>query len=211
MIARIVVVRHGETEWNLAGRIQGHTDSPLTAAGRAQADAIGERLARESFDRLVSSDLGRAWQTALAIARRTGHEVEADPRLRERRFGAGEGLTYAEFDALYPHASARVRETDPDFAIPGGESRRELHERIGAAFESLAREAAGGRIAVVCHGGVLASLYRHVHGIALAEPCLIPIPNASYNAIRRESGRWHVEAWGDTAHLAAAAEVLFEP
>lgn len=211
MISRLVVVRHGETEWNLAGRIQGHADSPLTAAGRAQADAIGERLARERFDRLFSSDLGRAWQTALAIARRTGHEVAADARLRERHFGVGEGLTYAELDARYPHASSRVARIDPDYVIPGGESRRQLLERVREAFESLARDCAGGRIAVVCHGGVLAALYRIVHGIPADEPRLIPIPNASYNAIRFESGRWGVESWGDTAHLAGLGEVLVEP
>ncbi|MBK8323692.1 MAG: histidine phosphatase family protein [Betaproteobacteria bacterium] len=211
MKSRLVVVRHGETEWNVAGRIQGHTDSPLTPSGRAQAEAIGERMAKESFERLVSSDLGRAWQTAEAIAKRTGHAIVANPRIRERHFGEGEGLTYEEVDARWPEAFSRTRETDPDYVIPGGESRRQLHERIRDEFESLAREAAGGCHAVVCHGGVLAILYRHIHGIPVGEARRIPIPNASYNALRHEGGRWIVEAWGDTAHLPAVGEALVEP
>jgi probable phosphoglycerate mutase len=209
--SRLVVVRHGETQWNVAGRIQGHTDSPLTAAGRAQAEAIGARLEKESFECLVSSDLGRAWQTAEAIARRTGHAIVANPRIRERHFGEGEGLTYDEVDARWPEGFSRTRQTDPDYVIPGGESRRQLYERIRDEFESLARDAAGGCHAVVCHGGVLAILYRHIHGIPLGEPRAIPIPNASYNALRHDGGRWVVEAWGDTAHLAGVGEVLVEP
>ena len=211
MKSRLIVVRHGETQWNVAGRIQGHTDSPLTTGGIAQAEAIGARLAKESFERLVSSDLGRAWKTAEAIARRTGHAIVPNPRLRERHFGVGEGLTYDEVDAQWPEAFSRTRETDPDYVIPGGESRRQLYERIRDEFESLAREAAGGCHAVVCHGGVLAILYRHIHGIPVGEPRKIPIANASYNALRQEGGRWVVETWGDTAHLAAVGDALVEP
>jgi 2,3-bisphosphoglycerate-dependent phosphoglycerate mutase len=207
---RIVVVRHGETQWNLAARIQGQTDSPLTPAGESQARAIAMRLAREPIDVLVSSDLGRAWRTAAVIASRTGHEVVADARLRERSFGVGEGLTYGEIDVLFPDAFSRIRETDPDFVIPGGESRRQLFERVRAAFESLARTHAGRRVAVVSHGGVLASLYRHIHAIPVAAPRQIPIPNASYNALRHDAGAWTVEVWADTAHL-PAAEPFVEP
>ena len=210
MSTRIVAVRHGETQWNLAARIQGQTDSPLTAAGEAQAFAIAARLAGEPIDVIVASDLGRAWRTAAIIASRTGNEVIADPRLRERSFGAGEGLTYQEIDVLYPDAFSRLRESDPDYVIPGGESRRQLYERVCAAFESIATVHAGRRIAVVCHGGVLASLYRHIHSIPVAAPHAIAIPNAAYNAVHREGTAWAVEAWADTAHL-PAAEPFEEP
>jgi probable phosphoglycerate mutase len=204
---RLVVVRHGETEWNLASRIQGHADSPLTATGRAQAAAIAARLAGERFDRLVSSDLGRAWQTAQAIASRTGHAIEPDERFRERNYGVAEGFTYGEIDVTYPDIFSRVRDTDPDAGVPGGESRRQLYERVRDAFESLVRGAPGQRLAVVCHGGVLAALYRHVHGIPPGVRHAIAIPNASYNALAYEAGRWRVDVWGDTAHLPATAAV----
>lgn len=201
---RFIVVRHGETQWNVESRIQGHLDSPLTAEGVAQAAAIAERLAAEPFDALVASDLGRALQTAEPIARRRGLAVIREPRLRERHFGVGEGLTYGEIDARFPDVFSRVRETDPDFVIPGGESRRQFHERVHGAFAALAREYDGRRVAVVAHGGVLAALYRLIHGIPVGKPHPIPIANASYNAVSFAADAWSVEAWDDVSHLPAA-------
>jgi len=202
--ARFIVVRHGETEWNVQTRIQGQTDSELTPAGLAQADAIGKRLARERFDALIASDLGRAWRTAERIAAHCGLPLSPDPRLRERSFGQGEGRTYEEVDALWPGVFSRAANTDPDAAIPGGESRRQFHERIRAAFEALARAHAGRRVAVVTHGGVLAVLYRIVHGIPLAHAHKVAISNASYNAVAFDGDGWALEAWDDTAHLGDA-------
>ena len=210
MSTRIVVVRHGETRWNLESRIQGHGDSPLTETGVAQAGAIAARLAGERFDRLVSSDLGRALATARAIAARTGHAIATDARFRERNYGVAEGLTYGEIGVHYPEIFSRVRDTDPDYVVPGGESRRQMYERVSGAFESLARAHDGERLVVVCHGGVLAMLYRHVQGIPVGAARPIPIPNASYNALAFDDGRWSVEAWADTAHL-EATEPFVEP
>jgi probable phosphoglycerate mutase len=198
---RLVVIRHGETEWNRAGRVQGHGDSPLTAEGLAQAQAVGRRLAGEAFDLLLSSDLGRALQTASAIAAFTGHPVQADARLRERSYGVAEGLTRDEMAERLPGLHPMLWHTNPDHPVPGGESRRAFHERVGAAFEALAREHAGTRVLIVCHGGVLANLYRHATGVGLAETDPIPIPNAGYNALRKLESDWHVEVWADTAHL----------
>jgi 2,3-bisphosphoglycerate-dependent phosphoglycerate mutase len=203
-MTRVIVVRHGETQWNVEERIQGHGDSPLTAKGLEQAEAIAARLAAEPFDVLVSSDLGRAMQTARAIARRCGLHVVPDSRLRERSFGAGEGMTYAEIDRAWPEVFSRVRETDPDFVIPGGESRRQFHERVRDAFAALAREHDGRRVAVVAHGGVLAALYRVIHDIPVARPHAVPISNASYNAVAFEADAWSLEAWDDVAHLPGA-------
>ena len=119
-MTRVIVVRHGETEWNVAARIQGHGDSNLTSAGRDQARAIGARLARERIDAMISSDLGRAAETARLIAERCALPIELDARFRERAFGVGEGMTYAESDRAYPGAFALIRDVDPDFVIPGG-------------------------------------------------------------------------------------------
>ena len=201
MTTRFIVVRHGETVWNTQTRIQGQTDSELTADGLAQAEAIGRRLAREKFDAIVASDLGRAARTAQAIAARCGLEVRPEPRLRERSFGQGEGLTYAEVDARWPGVFSRAANTDPDAAIPGGETRRQFHDRIHEAFLALARTHAGQRVVAVTHGGVLAVLYRIVHGIPLAHAHKIAISNASYNAVAFDGDAWRLEAWDDTAHL----------
>jgi probable phosphoglycerate mutase len=203
LTTRFVVLRHGETAWNREARIQGHKDSALSDEGLRQAEALGRRMDGEAVDAIVSSDLGRAYATAQFVARRTGHSVRVDARFRERSFGVGEGLTYEELDRAFPGSFSRVHETDPDFAIPGGESRRQFFVRVRGAFESLARDHRGQRIAVVTHGGVLGILYRLVHGIALSAPLPIPIANAAFNAVALHGSRWSVEAWGDTGHLGA--------
>ena len=200
-MTRVIAVRHGQTEWNVQARIQGQGDSDLTAQGRAQARSIAERLAREHFDILVSSDLGRAAATAQAICERCSRPVVLDPRLRERRFGVGEGMTYEEVDRAYPGAFARIRNVDPDFVIPGGESRRQFHERVRGAFDSLAAAHPGKSIVVVTHGGVLATFFRHVHDIALDVAHPIAITNASYNVLTHDGARWSIATWSDNAHL----------
>jgi len=207
-LTRFIVVRHGETEWNVAGRIQGHGDSALTATGVAQAEALAQRLAGEKFHRIVASDLARAHETAKRIAAVSGHDIGLDVRLRERNFGAGEGLPYDEIDRLYPGAFSRVRETDPDYRIPGGESRRDFHERVVAGVEALAGTHAGETVVLVTHGGVLATLYRHVHAIPLEKAHAISITNASYNSLAFDGKRWSVETWNCTLHLPGAEPLV---
>ena len=202
-MTRFIAIRHGETQWNVEARIQGHGDSPLTAAGTEQAEAIARRLADEKFDVLVSSDLGRAAETARRIGERCGVPIVLDARLRERNFGVGEGLSYDEIGARYPGVFSRTSETDPDCTTPDGESRRAFYERVTAAFAELAREHQGRRVAVVCHGGVLSSIHRFIHGIPIAMPHKVATTNASYNAFASHSGTWTLEAWDDTAHLPA--------
>jgi len=200
-MTRVIVVRHGQTEWNVEARIQGQGDSRLTAEGRAQARAIAARLAAQPFDVLVSSDLGRAAATARAIAERCGKPIVLDARLRERHFGVGEGMTYDEVDRAYPGAFARIRNVDPDFVIPGGESRRQFHARVVSAMDSIAKAHDGRTIVVVTHGGVLATFFRHVHSIPLDVAHPIAITNASYNVLAHDGSHWSVETWSDNAHL----------
>jgi 2,3-bisphosphoglycerate-dependent phosphoglycerate mutase len=202
---RLILIRHGETRWNVEQRIQGQGDSPLTELGVEQARALARRLARERFDRLIASDLGRAMQTAQEIATVTGHEIIPDTGLRERHFGEGEGLTYVEIDRRYPGAFSRTATVDPDLVIPGGESRRQFHERVTAALEALAETYPGETLVVVTHGGVLATLYRHVHAIDLARPHSVPILNASYNEVTHDGRAFRIDAWADIDHLPGAA------
>jgi probable phosphoglycerate mutase len=201
-LTHFVVVRHGETHWNLEARIQGHGDSALTERGLAQAGAIARRLAGEAFDVLVSSDLGRAMQTAQAVGATLDRKIVADARFRERNFGTCEGITYPELHERFPDAFGRhLQDNNPDFRIPGAETRREFYARIAGAFEALAGEHPGERVLVVCHGGVLAALFRHIHGIPAAELKSVEIPNAAYNCVVREASGWRIEAWADTAHF----------
>jgi probable phosphoglycerate mutase len=198
---QVIAIRHGETEWNLKGRFQGHMDSPLSRLGRSQAAALGQRIAAESFDAIYSSDLGRALDTAGAIASRSGHAVLADARLRERNFGVLEGLTEAEIIAAHGETLERLRRPEPDFRIPGGESLRQAYDRCVAAFTALANLHSGGTIVVVCHGGVLAHLYQHATGAPMDTPRKFSVLNASVNRFRLTGGRWELVQWGDVAHL----------
>ena len=203
-MTRVVVVRHGQTHWNVEARIQGHGDSGLTEEGIAQAEAIGARLAGEPCDILISSDLGRAHETAKRISSRNGKPIHLDARLRERAFGAGEGMAYAELERAYPGAFMRTGAVDPDLSVPGGESRRQFHTRVRDAFEEIVAGHAGRNLIVVAHGGVLTSLYRHIEGIPLEIANPIPISNASYNRMHHDGQRWSIEVWSDTAHLDGA-------
>lgn len=197
----LIVVRHGETAWNRERRMQGHTDMPLSATGRAQAAALARRLSEVAMAALYSSDLQRARDTAVAIAARTGREVIADPRLRERRFGIFEGLTYEEMSARYPEEFARFQSRDPDYVIHGGESAREFRERCLACLAEIAEKHAGAEIIVVTHGLVLDLLYRAAHGMAHDAPRPVPLLNASLNVFGYASGGWRLESWGDVGHL----------
>ena len=201
-----IAIRHGETEWNRESRFQGHLNSELNGEGRAQAEALGERLAGERFDLLLSSDLGRTLQTARAIAKRTGHEIVVEPRLRERRMGIFQGLTPAEVQERYPEDFERFRSHDPDYVIPDGESMRQLYERSVGCYNELAQRHAGLTLATVTHGGVLAALYRHSTAMPLDLPRNFPLHNTGINRFRHRLGAWQLQSWGDIAHLGNALD-----
>lgn len=208
---RFILVRHGETDWNREGRIQGQLDSPLSAQGTAQAGSVAARLQREAFDALVCSDLGRARRTAEIIALRTGHEVVADARLRERHYGIFQGLTRDEARAAHPQAYAAYEAGGIDEALPAGESMRQCFERNLACLEALAARHSGARVVVVGHGGVLDGLHRHVLGLAHAGEGAFAIVNASLNWFSHEGGVWGLERWGDVEHLGGVAALNGAP
>jgi len=211
---RVVLIRHGETDWNRDRRIQGQTDTPLSSLGRQQALAIGQRLKRERFTAIYASDLQRAWDTAQAIGQATLAERSdapqpvADRRLREMDFGEWEGKTSAEIAASHPEAHARSKHRDADFRIPGGESFRDLYERTVAAVTSLVDAHPGGALCVVAHGGILDMMYRHTHAIALDQPRVFSLYNAAYNCLEHEGGRFRLEVWGEVAHLDALSDAV---
>ena len=126
---QVIIVRHGQTEWNIRGIRQGHLDSELTEKGIVQAKALAQRLARESCAALYCSDLGRAVQTAKEIAEVTGHQICTDARLRERHLGIFQGLSGEEIRTKYPEEYKLHRTLGPNYVIPGGESVRQQVER----------------------------------------------------------------------------------
>jgi 2,3-bisphosphoglycerate-dependent phosphoglycerate mutase len=200
-ITPLILIRHGETTWNRAGRVQGQTDSPLSDLGRAQAVATGKLLSGEPIDTILSSDLGRTRDTAAAIAKATGAAVQFDPRLRERCYGEIEGHTWTEVEHKFPEAWQRMNARDPDYAPRHGESPKAFSARVVSALTEIATKNEGRRIVVVTHGGVVGMLYRYVMRIALDERREYALHNASINRFRFVESRWFLDVWGDVSHL----------
>jgi probable phosphoglycerate mutase len=199
---QVIIVRHGETEWNIANIRQGHLDSPLTEEGIAQAKALARRLMRERFSALYSSDLGRAVQTAQIIADATGHEIITDARLRERHLGIFQGLSSDEIKEKHPEEYKLHRSRGPDYVIPAGESVRQQVARNLAYLNEIAAKHLGETIVVITHGGVLSGLFRHTFSIPFEAPRRFEFTNAGLNVFLYEEGNWFLQTWGDLSHLA---------
>lgn len=199
---RLCLVRHGETAWNAERRIQGQLDIPLNAIGESQARATAAALTGEHFDALYSSDLGRARVTAEAATHGPGMALTLDAALRERHYGAFQGLTYAEAEARFPEDYARFSARDPEHAFPdGGESLAELAARVRAALERIADAHPGGHVLIVTHGGVLDIAHRMATGKPLSQLRDFTIPNAALNRIARDQTGWRLITWAEHAHL----------
>jgi probable phosphoglycerate mutase len=180
---RLLLIRHGETEWNAQSRIQGHIDIGLSTRGHQQALALTRHVRAEAPAAVYASDLTRARQTALPLARDLGQQLRVDARLRERGFGLFEGFTYAEAQANWPNEYAIWQRRDPRHALPGGESYLDARARVLECLEEIVRRHPGALVAVVTHGGVLDIVYRAAHGIAWETPRSHLIPNACINRV----------------------------
>ena len=198
---KLIVIRHGETEWNRQGRIQGWLDSPLTPGGLAQAQALAARLAQASPDAFYSSDLGRARQTAEIITKDITLSVAYEKRLRECNLGIFQGLTWLEIGREFAKELEAYKKDYPGFVIPEGESTRQRYERAVAIFGEIAQRHPGETVAVVTHGGILDSLFRHTLDIPLAAPRRWKLWNAGLNTFTFQDGRWTLVTWGDIRHL----------
>jgi probable phosphoglycerate mutase len=198
---RIIAIRHGETAWNVDTRIQGQLDIPLNDTGRWQAHRLALALAGEPIAAVYSSDLLRAWDTALSVADAVGQPVVTDEGLRERGFGEFQGRTYAEIEALWPEEALRWRKRDPDFAPPGGESLVALRERVTRTAHALAARHAGEQIVMVGHGGVMDVLYRVATGQDIQAPRTWALSNAAINRLLWTAEGFTLVGWADTYHL----------
>jgi broad specificity phosphatase PhoE len=151
---RIVLWRHGRTEWNAAGRFQGQTDVALDDLGREQAQEAASRLAALAPNLLVSSDLQRAQDTCAPLAGLVGLDVDLDPRLRETYAGEWQGCTTPEIASRWPDEFKAWRGGDPLLRVGGGETRQEVAERMFAAVtDAAARLPEDGLAVLTSHGG----------------------------------------------------------
>jgi probable phosphoglycerate mutase len=156
---KLFCVRHGETFYNFEGRIQGQSDSQLSPLGRQQCEAVAEALASPAIDAIICSPLSRAVQSAQVIADRLQLRIAIEPRLTEINAGVFQGLSWDQIDKELPADAQRWRSQDPDYRIPGGESRRDLMVRSRAAFEAI-REAGYRQAVVMAHGGSLSAAFK---------------------------------------------------
>lgn len=200
-VTELVLVRHGETDWNAQGRIQGQLDIPLNPVGLAQAEAVGMRLRGEHFDAIYASDLERAMQTARPVVKNDERAIRREPRLRERHFGALQGLTGGEAQQQQSRVWQDYKARGPDADLGGGESLQVFSQRVVDFIDQVLQAHAGGRVLLVSHGGVLDMAYRHATGMPLGMQRDFPIYNASVNILLRKGAHWEISAWGDISHL----------
>jgi probable phosphoglycerate mutase len=216
-IRRLVLLRHGQTEYNAGSRMQGQLDTDLSDLGRNQAVAAAEVLAKRQPLLIVSSDLRRALDTALALSERAGLPVAVDTRLRETHLGDWQGMTHLEVDAAAPGARLAWRD-DARWAPHGGESRVDVAARsLPVVAELVADQAEWGvdepdrPVVLVAHGGLIAALTAALLGLPVDNwPILGGMGNASWVQLSghseqdavAEEVRWRLDVWNASAQVA---------
>lgn len=191
-------VRHGESVYNATGRIQGQEDVPLSELGRQQGRAVAEALADRPIEALFSSPLARAAETAEAIGQALRLPVEFDDRLREIHAGIFQGLFWREIEQSHPEEAARWLRQEPDFVIPGGESRRSLMRR-GLQALAAVRARNLGQVVVVSHGGLLSAAFKALLEIP-AERTPFSLRNASISRAKWDE-QFRLQTLNETEHL----------
>lgn len=196
-ITRVSIVRHGETEWNLADKMQGVSDSPLTPKGISLAKELGEKLAGMTFSKIYTSDLGRAYDTAKYINEKLGLEIILEPRLRERNMGIFEGHNWAYVKEHYPEDFKKAVSEDLEYRIPEGQSKQDYVDMIADFMKFVTEKHPGENILVVTHRGFIDFFMRQVLGISVNARRCFKVGNTSLNVFSFEKGRWMLEHFGD--------------
>lgn len=204
-LTRLLLARHGETQWNLEHRMQGHRDSPLTDRGRWQAKQLAERLRSAPLAAIYSSDLGRTQATAALLAAPHGLEVRSAPAFREGHFGLYEGATHDELVARYGPAVDEWLADPVDQSAPGGETLRQLHQRVAAFIRQVVADHPGQTLLLVGHGGSVRAAVMETVGADLGRWRSLRLDNASLCTIDSNGRDSWLISFNDTAHLQAGA------
>jgi broad specificity phosphatase PhoE len=197
---RILLIRHGQTQWNVEGRWQGTLATSLNTNGFAQARALARALRSRPITAIYTSDLQRAVQTATVLGSVFNLTPVEDPRWRELNLGIFQGLTFPEIVKRHPQELGAMEANYLDYEIPDGESRRMLQARAHAALQSIIEREHEGEVAVVTHGGTIRALLLRLFGDNSKVKGL-RIPNTSVTTIEVNSGSWHLIEAASTAHL----------
>lgn len=196
---RLYLVRHGQTAWNANGRAQGHSDIPLDDTGRRQSEQLARNLSRLEIQRILSSDLTRARDTAGPLADAVGRPVEFDPRLRERGFGDWEGRAFREIAESIAREAERLGVPRHQVRAPGGESIEDVWNRLGEIAVEL--RAAKVPTVVVTHGGSGALLLARLLGGPIELGKAFRFGNTAVTELEpRFDGTWFLARYNDTTH-----------
>ncbi len=198
---RLIVIRHGETFYNIEDRLTGQSDIPLSPLGERQALALGTYLATEYLDVIVSSDLQRAYTTAMAIASHHGFTVEEDPDLRELSLGEWEGMTLAEVQEREPDEVMRWQADPSTYAPKGGETLVQLRARIICALDRWYACYPDGTVVWVAHAGLIGILICHILDIDLNRRRQFQHDNASLTEVFFSRERIRLVRLNETAFL----------
>lgn len=203
-MTEIIIIRHGETEWNKTGRFQGHSDVPLSAEGRAQAAALGKNLVVDHVDAIYASDLTRAMETAAPLAQRFGLEVISDPLLRELNFGSWEGRNFNDVNAENPDVMKTFYNDPERVNIPDSEPFPEFQRRVARRVREIVAQERGKRIVIVSHGASIRILFADILSMPIRSIWHVSQLNTAVNKVRFEDdGFAVVTLMNDTSHLRA--------
>jgi broad specificity phosphatase PhoE len=203
-VRRLILLRHGQTEYNATSRMQGQLDTDLSDLGRRQALAVSHTVADFDPIAIVTSDLRRAYDTAVAIGDRAGLPVEIDPRLRETHLGQWQGLTHAEVDVSRPGARAQWR-GNATWAPPGGESRVDVAARSRPVVDELLakhEQWSDRPIVLVAHGGLIAALTASLLDLPVDRwPVLGGLGNTGWVQLSGygDAPSWRLDVWNASA------------
>ncbi len=178
----LYLIRHGRTEWNRLWRIQGDMDVPLDGEGRRQAGALAKALEAVPLKAVYASPLQRAVETASALAVAHGVPLQLDPRLKERNWGAYQGMRREEAALAYAEAEADLRADPRTARPPGGESFADLSQRAEAALREIAAREEGS-VAIVCHGGTIVAGLMALLGLESWPRIRFVVDNASISLL----------------------------
>ena len=196
----LILIRHGETEWNSQLRMQGHSNSNLSAEGQAQIQALGQWMKNVPFDHIYSSDSLRAKQTAEAITQFSGHELKIDLRLREKNLGVFEGLTSEEARERHPEVFRLFKTAGSKYVIDEGESTQQLQDRALEIVNEIRIKHPEERVLLVTHGGFIRVVMKHSLGLSLETPTRFLIRNTGVFRLVWED-KWLVSQMGGVSHL----------
>ena len=198
---RLILVRHGQTEWNAGGRYQGQSNVALSDIGRKQARFLAERFPVRQLDAIYTSDLDRAKETAECVGKRLGLTVCPEKAFRELSFGDWEGLTYQEISSRWPEEAEKLFTAPDELVIPHGETFQDLQKRALDKIYSLYEKHIDQTVAVFAHGAINKTILAGLMHIPLHYLWSLRQDNTAVNILRLDDGYVMVELINSTSHL----------